>query len=87
MIAGTIKAEKRWAENNGIEVIDIALMLEELDIDPATDYYDSTHLNISGATKVGKYLAKYFEKFNIEENTIQDIKWKNDLEMYEKTYH
>ncbi len=49
-----------YADKAGIELLDLNLMVDELDIDPETDFRDEgDHLNSDGAEKVSHYLAHY----------------------------
>ncbi len=52
-------ALQQAAEADGVSFIDMNLMLEELEIDYATDFRDAAHVNYSGACKVSNYVADY----------------------------
>ena len=57
---GKHKAVSEWADEYGIEFIDLNLMQEELGIDWNTDTKDGgDHLNIEGSKKVTGFLAEY----------------------------
>jgi hypothetical protein len=54
---------KRFADENNLDFIDLNESLTEIGIDENTDFYDSHHLNISGATKTTDYLAKILPSY------------------------
>ena len=59
---GKHKAVSEWADEYGIEFIDLNLMQEELGIDWNTDTKDGgDHLNIEGSKKVTGFLAEHEE--------------------------
>ena len=51
------EAMQSYADRNGCLYFDMFARLEEAGIDPATDFWDTGHLNYSGATKLGHYLG------------------------------
>ena len=78
-----IKAEIKWAEGKGVSVLDYAVKLDELGIDPAADYYDATHLDVSGAAKISAHLAAYLGEKGIKENErIDKEQWQKDFDEY-----
>lgn len=82
-----IKAEKKWASEKGVDVLDYCEMLDTLEIDPENDYYDSSHLDVSGAAKISSHFASYLSKQGLEKNTqIDTKKWKKDYDTYIKTF-
>lgn len=50
---------KEYAEENGIFFLDGNMNLEEMGLDPATDYAEASHLNHYGACKFSAYLGKW----------------------------
>lgn len=52
-------AMKAYADENGCDLIDFYRLTDEMGIDGNTDFYDSEHLNSSGAKKLTKYLGEY----------------------------
>lgn len=52
---------KDFMNKNGFRFLEMNDYLDEMGIDSATDFRDSSHLNSSGAIKVTKFLAKYLE--------------------------
>ena len=52
-------AIQQAADADGVEFIDMNLMLDELGIDYTTDFRDSAHVNYSGASKVTEYVSDY----------------------------
>ena len=58
--SGKHKAIAEWAEEYGIDFVDLNLMQEELGIDWNTDTKDGgDHLNLAGSKKVTGFLAQY----------------------------
>ena len=80
-VAGRIKSERIWATEKGIQIIDYSLLLDELEINPKTDYYDTGHLNVSGARKASRYLANSLLEVGL-------VPQKNECdEIYSKDYN
>lgn len=82
-VCGVMNTLEEYALEHGIAFLNLAK--EEDFINYATDFYDSSHLNPSGAGKLTKYLGEYLtEKFNLpaqkQQSTIQD--WNNCLAEY-----
>lgn len=84
-IASVMKAEREWAQENDVDLIDINVLYDDIGIDGKTDFYDSEHLNAYGANKVSRYLGDYLkENYSIEPNTNADSeKWNNDYKKAE----
>lgn len=77
-------AMEKYAQENDCPYINMFENYEEVGINPATDYYDSQHLNYSGASKVGKFLGQYL-KDNYELEDIRNDKdnpWEQSLIKY-----
>ena len=56
-------AVAEWAEGNGVEYIDLNLMLDALGIDWSADTKDAgDHLNYEGAKKVSQFLGTYLDE-------------------------
>ena len=55
-------AMRAYAEKNGADYLNIFDYLDEIDIDPKTDFRDSGHLNTAGATKVTAFLSSYINQ-------------------------
>ena len=56
-------AMQAYADEKGIPFLDLNVVVDEVGIDPATDYLDGgDHLNGPGAKKVSIYLAHYLEE-------------------------
>jgi len=82
-LVSMIKAEKAWAMENEVEIIDCTLMLEELGIDPSCDYYDANHLNRFGAAKSSSYVAECLADMGIVPGNLADNEmWRQDYEKY-----
>lgn len=52
-------AMKRYADENGCYYLNLFELIEEVGLDPETDFSDPEHLNDSGAVKVADYLGKF----------------------------
>jgi len=85
-IAEMFKAERLWAEQNGVFVLDYSLIYDEVGIDPQNDYYDGGHLDVSGAAKASRYLATYLKEMGLESKTPKDELWEKDYENYYKNF-
>ncbi len=75
-----------FAEENGIDYLDMNLLLDELQLDWATDTLDKgDHLNHDGAVKVSVYFGKYLqEKLALPDHRMdqQYASWNEALEAY-----
>lgn len=78
VLAG-MKAMREWAEANGVRVVDLAVNADELGLAPE-DYYDSSHLDVSGAAKASRYLAEVLEEYGLSPRT--DPQWDKDFQAY-----
>lgn len=81
-IAGVMKAERQWAQENGVDLIDLNVLYDDLSINGKTNFYDSGHFNAYGAEKASRYIGDYIEKnYSIETNPNTDKdKWDADYE-------
>ena len=52
-------AMTEYAKEHGCGYIDLIELMDEVGIDGETDFYDSAHLNVSGAEKASRYLGQY----------------------------
>lgn len=83
------KAVEQIAYQYNLEFIDFNLLIDKLNIDWKKDTYDKgDHLNIYGAEKVSKYLAKVlYEKYNCrnykQDESISQI-WNAEVNRYEQ---
>lgn len=85
--AGQIKAGIKWAEEKGVSVLDYALMLDEIGINPKCDYYDEGHLDVSGAAKVSSHFGKFLMELGVPQNKIvEQKKWQSDYDKYVTTF-
>ena len=79
-------ALQAYADRTGIPLLDLNLMTQELEIDPAQDYRDGgDHLNIKGAEKVSAYLAQYLPgAFGLTDHRGQEgyELWQEELAEY-----
>lgn len=76
------RVEEITKENN-IEFLNLNSISDEIGIDFNKDFSDwGIHLNISGSTKVTKYLAEYFkENYDLKNknNLVDDDQWDEDV--------
>lgn len=81
--SGVIKSEIMWAQEKGIDVIDITTMYDELNIDGKTDFYDSGHFDVDGAKKVSGYISDYLVEMGLQKNENADHEmWEEDYKSY-----
>lgn len=86
-IREALQAGKEWAEQNNVPVLDYALMANEIGIDPQNDYYDSSHLDVSGAAKLSSHFASFLQERGVHKNTQIDLeKWETDYNTYIKKF-
>jgi len=75
-------AMKKYAAENDCVFLDLYELIDEVGIDGSTDYFDSGHTNISGATKIANYLGKYIVE-NYELTDMREIEnniWEQALQ-------
>lgn len=56
------EAMEAYARENGCVYLDGFTYLDEIGIDPATDYFDRVHLNENGSRKLSRFLGKYISE-------------------------
>ena len=66
----THRAIQDWADEYGVEFVDLNLKLDEVGIDWATDTNDAgDHMNFEGSMKVSEYMADYLkEHYELEDH-------------------
>lgn len=81
---GLFKALHVFAEENGIETLDLNLPQEGVAFDPATDFFDEGHLNVFGSEKATEYLGRYLLEGGMATVKTQadEELWLEDLEIY-----
>lgn len=77
-------AVQKFSEENDVRYLDYNLpeIFESINLDPTTDFYDPTHLNINGAIKVSYHLGDYLNniyKLPNKKNNPDYKNWNNDL--------
>lgn len=78
-----IKAGIKWAKSKDVMVLDYCELVNDIGIDPACDYYDAGHLDVSGAAKVSSHFASILSKRGLGQNTLIDTKkWQADYDTY-----
>lgn len=83
-----MKGMQHWAAENCVEVLDYAQMLDTLSIDPKEDYYDNSHLDVSGAAKISRHFADYLAEKGIADTPgVDAAKWQADLDTYRAEFH
>ncbi len=51
-------------QSQGFDVLDLRKHINEIGLDPHTDFYNSKHMNVSGASKVTRFISEYLaEKY------------------------
>lgn len=87
-LVSTMKGMQQWARENGVEVLDYAIMLDTLSIDPQEDYYDGGHLDVSGAAKLSRHFARWLAEKGITNTPgVDTAKWQTDLDAYLAEFH
>lgn len=79
---------QKFADKLGVPFLDINMEYDKTKIDLKTDFMDQGHhLNIVGAEKLSKFMAKYLkDNYNLEDHRNDDnySQYKNDLVKYEE---
>lgn len=73
---------------NGLEVINFNA-LDEFKLNPATDLYNQSHINVYGSTKYTLYFSKYLkEAYNLDDHRNDDlyISWEKDYERFKADF-
>lgn len=66
-------AMAQYASENGCSYIDFFKLVDELGIDPDSDFQDAGHLNTSGSTKLAAYMGTYLhEHFELPDRRLQE---------------
>lgn len=60
---GDSQSVKALMDEYGLEYLELNEALEEIGIDPATDFYNKNHLNTSGAGKTTDYLSEILKQY------------------------
>ena len=71
--------------SRGFDVIDLRRYVDEIRIDPKTDFYNQQHMNINGALKVTRYLSEYLINnygFSDKRGDIRYQDWTDAAEEY-----
>jgi hypothetical protein len=81
------EAAKKWCKENNVDYLDFNEHIDEIGIDFTTDSADGgEHLNISGATKLSKFLGKYLNE-NYDLTDHRDDKkyytWNDNITKYD----
>ena len=74
-------AMKEYASKTGASYIDLNEKIDELKIDPKTDFQDAGHLNDIGTTKLSNYIGKYLvENYELTDmRKIENNIWQQNL--------
>jgi hypothetical protein len=75
-----------YAEDNHIPMFDFNRMLDELEIDPETDFFDETHVNALGAKKISRFMAQWLDdNYDLPDHRGDKAYavWDQDLKYYE----
>lgn len=81
-ISGVMKAERTWAAENGVKVLDLNTLYDDLAIDGKTDFYDSGHFNAYGAQKASRCIGDFLkDNYSLSSNpNVDSEKWNADYE-------
>ena len=79
--AGYMKSLHSWGQSKNVPIIDYSLMLDQLGVDASKDYFDASHLDISGAAKISRHLSDFLETKNLKSDK-NDKDWQNDYDKY-----
>lgn len=76
---------RRIVESYGFDYLDMNLVIDDIGLDFATDFYDSDHVNVWGSDKVSAYLGDYLsENYEFdtehEEEVVQS--WEAAIQAY-----
>ncbi len=78
------------ASQEGFRVYDFDREINQMNLDPKEDYYNSGHLNIEGQLKATKYIAKRINKdYLLSENDHAETivaQWNSEYEEYRKIF-
>ena len=75
-------------KENNFDIINFNT-LKDFSVDYETDFYDSSHINIYGATKYTLYFSKYLkENYNLKDHRNDDkyISWDKEFERLEESF-
>lgn len=74
-----------FSEKNDLTFIDFNYMMEDLQIDVASDFTDGSHLNVKGAEKISIWLAEWLVQncsFIDKRQDSQYAQWNEDYQTY-----
>ena len=78
------------AEKEGFKVYDFDREIDQMNLDPNRDYYNSGHLNMDGQLKATRYIAKKINQdYGLNKNGhSEDITahWDREYEEYQKVF-
>ena len=74
------------AEKFGVPYLELFYHVDEIGLDPATDYRDlNNHMNQNGAEKVSAYLTRYLqENYELKDWRGKNAEWDGDLIKYKQ---
>ena len=78
------KTLHRFAQEEGLEMLDMNLCYDDIGLDSSLHFCDTEHLNVYGAEIASEYLVKYIqERFTLTpRNVNDDVLWREDLRAY-----
>lgn len=80
-----LNVAKLYLEECGVDLIDFNVLFDEVGLVDSTDFSDSFHLNVLGATKVTEYIANYLvSAFELEDHRADEnyYLWEQDYEYF-----
>lgn len=78
-----VNATREFAKENDIAFLEFNKLINEVQIDYATDFLDGGHVNARGAEKISNYLGAYFS----ERYPLDDHRGEEEYEQWEKSYN
>lgn len=81
-VMSTLNRFEQYFSDHGVNYINLAT--EDVQIDPSTDYSDTSHVNVAGSLKITQFLGNYFiNKYKTYEvNEGISNAWNENFELY-----
>ena len=81
---GKLLTLHQFAQEHGIEVLDMNLEFDAIGLNGATDYCDSSHLNINGAEKATSRIGTYLlENCGLSPRPTDELEWLVSIQVYQ----
>ena len=81
------QAMETFAEEQGVDYVDFDTeeIRTQVGLDPAVDYYDQGHVNLTGSVKVSEWLGNYLDQtYDLPDHRGEEAyaQWDIDLQAY-----